>query len=83
MEEKLVQILERFQSRADNAIWDLTLTPDGENIHIVMKTNDAYRRGRDGILDVRVERTIKVDEDDFITEPFSDFQQKMFYGGRG
>ncbi len=71
MNEKLIDIFERFSAREDNAIWDLTLTPDGDNIHILMETNEAYTLNREDIMNIKLEKTIRIDEEDFIRKPFN------------
>ncbi len=71
MNERLVDIFEKFKCREDNAIWDLTLSVDGDNIHILMETNEAYSLNREDIMNIKLEKTIRIDEEDFIRKPFN------------
>ena len=65
MNERLVQIFDKFNQRDDNVFWDIELIPNGEKIHIKLQTNDAYARGRE-VMTIKLEKTIGLDEEDYI-----------------
>lgn len=69
MDERVENITQKFHTRKDCHLWDLKLTPNGRMIHIEMKTNDAYLKGRN-VWPIRVEKKIRLDEDDHITDIF-------------
>lgn len=64
--QRMHQIYEKFLSRDDNVMWDLSILDAGENrIKIMMETNDAYLRGRP-VMKVVLDKVLEPGDDDYI-----------------
>lgn len=70
MNEKMIEVFEKFKQRDDNCLWDLEVTPEGDQLRIRMETNEAYLRGRVGVMNVKLDRLIGLDEEDYIDKVF-------------
>lgn len=70
LEDKMLQIFEKFNKREDNCLWDLQIVPEGNLLKIHMETNEAYLRGRNNIFKICLDKEVGIDEEDYMDVVF-------------